>query len=113
MRAHLKTGRFDARALAAYLIKVAALALVYHLAARRIAELKRATDEIQDNLHQLAVNLRPASLDHLGLVTALQQYAEEFGRKYHIKADFEAVGMEGSAYPLRSRLPCSVAFRSR
>jgi two-component system, NarL family, sensor histidine kinase FusK len=67
---------------------------------QRIAELKRATNEIQDNLHQLAVNLRPASLDHLGLVTALQQYAEEFGRKYHVKTDFEAVRMQEKRLPI-------------
>jgi signal transduction histidine kinase len=67
---------------------------------RHIAELKRATHEVQDNLHQLAVNLRPASLDHLGLVTALQQYTEEFGRKYDIQADFEVVGMQGKRLPI-------------
>lgn len=67
---------------------------------RHIAELKRATYEIQDNLHQLAVNLRPASLDHLGLVTALQQYTEEFGRKYQIQTDFEAVGLQGKRLPI-------------
>jgi len=67
---------------------------------QHITELKRATHEIQDNLHQLAVNLRPASLDHLGLVTALQQYTEEFGRKYHIQTDFEAVGMQGKRLPI-------------
>ena len=68
--------------------------------AQRIAELKRATNDIQNNLHQLAVNLRPASLDHLGLVTALQQYTDEFGRKYPIKADFEAVGLQAKRLPI-------------
>jgi signal transduction histidine kinase len=67
---------------------------------RHITELKRATHEIQDNLHQLAINLRPASLDHLGLATALQQYTEEFGRKYDIQTDFEAVGMQGKRLPI-------------
>jgi len=67
---------------------------------QRIAELKRATNEIQDNLHQLAVNLRPASLDHLGLVTALEQYTDEFGQKYHIRTDFEAVGMQEKRLPI-------------
>jgi signal transduction histidine kinase len=61
---------------------------------QRIVELKRTADEIQNNLHQLAVNLRPASLDHLGLVTALQQYLQEFGRQYDIVVDLEAIGME-------------------
>jgi signal transduction histidine kinase len=72
--------------------------------AQRIAELRRATNEIQNNLHQLAVNLRPASLDHLGLVTALQQYTDEFGRKYHIKADFEAVGFQAKRLPIETEI---------
>ncbi len=55
-------------------------------------ELKNIANEIQTNLHQLAVNLRPASLDHLGLVTALQQYVEEFSRQYDIAVEFEAIG---------------------
>ncbi len=67
---------------------------------RRIAELKRVVNEVQDNLHHLAVNLRPASLDHLGLVTTLRQYVDEFGQQYHIKTDFEAVGMEGKRLPI-------------
>lgn len=62
---------------------------------QRIAELKRTTREIQSSLHQLAVNLRPASLDHLGLVTALGQYAQEFSRQYGIVVEFEAIGTEG------------------
>lgn len=59
-----------------------------------LAELKRITEEIQHELHELAVNLRPASLDHLGLVTALQQYAAEFSRQYEMKVEFEATGMK-------------------
>ncbi len=59
-----------------------------------LAELKRITEEIQHELHELAVNLRPASLDHLGLVTALQQYAAEFSRQYEMRVEFEATGMK-------------------
>jgi signal transduction histidine kinase len=62
---------------------------------QRVAELKHTANEIQNNLHQLAVDLRPASLDHLGLVTALQQYIEEFRRQYDIVVEFEAIGMQG------------------
>ena len=67
------------------------LELVNH----RIAELKRTAKEIQNTLHQLAVDLRPASLDHLGLATALQQYVQEFSRQYGIVVEFEAIGMQG------------------
>lgn len=66
----------------------------------RIDELKNTANMIQDNLHKLAVNLRPASLDHLGLVTTLQQYIAEFNRQYDIPVDFEAVGTEGKRLPL-------------
>jgi signal transduction histidine kinase len=65
----------------------------------KIQELKATTHELQDNLHQLAVNLRPASLDHLGLVTALEQYVHEFSRQYDIRVEFEAVGMKEQRLP--------------
>jgi len=66
---------------------------------QRMAELKHTANEIQNNLHQLAVNLRPASLDHLGLVTALHQYVEEFSRQYDIVVEFEAIGMQDKRLP--------------
>ena len=61
---------------------------------KKIQELKTTAHELQDNLHKLAVNLRPASLDHLGLVTALKQFINEFSRQYDIRVEFEAVGMQ-------------------
>ncbi len=66
---------------------------------KRISELKETTNEIQTNLHQLAVDLRPASLDHLGLVTALEQYVNEFSQQYNIQVEFEAVGMQKERLP--------------
>ena len=69
---------------------------------RRIDELKNTSNKIQDNLHKLAVNLRPASLDHLGLVTTLRQYIAEFNRQYDIPVDFEAVGMEDKRLPIEA-----------
>jgi signal transduction histidine kinase len=38
--------------------------------------------------------LRPASLDHLGLVPALLQYVKAIGDRYGIVAQFKAVGFE-------------------
>ena len=69
---------------------------------KRLGELKDTTREIQDNLHRLAVDLRPASLDHVGLVTALQQYVQDFREQYGLRIEFEAVGMT------RDRLPTEV-----
>ena len=67
---------------------------------QRIDVLKNTANMIQDNLHKLAVDLRPASLDHLGLVTTLRQYIAEFNRQYTIPVDFETVGMEGIRLPI-------------
>jgi signal transduction histidine kinase len=61
---------------------------------RTIQQLKTTAHELQDNLHHLAMNLRPASLDHLGLVTALQQLTDDFSRQYDFRVEFETVGMQ-------------------
>ena len=69
------------------------------LVGKRVKELKHTTNELQDNLHKLAVDLRPASLDHLGLVTALEQYVSEFSEQYNLKVDFDTVGMQKERLP--------------
>jgi signal transduction histidine kinase len=71
----------------------------YDVVNQRMDELKRTANEIQDKLHQLAVNLRPASLDHLGLVTAMEQYIEEFSRQYEIIVEFETIGLQDKRLP--------------
>ncbi|GBD10112.1 Oxygen sensor histidine kinase NreB [Candidatus Thermoflexus japonica] len=60
----------------------------------RVAELKRLAEEILENLHRLAMDLRPAILDHLGLVAALRQYVELCQRRYGLKVQFEVIGLE-------------------
>jgi signal transduction histidine kinase len=61
--------------------------------------IRKAADELRDmvgalqrDLHRLAVNLRPASLDHRGLVAATRQLVEEFARQNEVVAEFGAVG---------------------
>ncbi len=61
--------------------------------------IRRATEELRDmvgvlqrDLHRLAVNLRPASLDHRGLVAATRQLVEEFARQNEVVAEFGSVG---------------------
>ncbi len=68
----------------------------------RAAELKRMTDSVLENLHRLAMDLRPASLDHVGLVAALRQYIERFSRQSGptLVAQFKAVDFdEGERLP--------------
>jgi PAS domain S-box-containing protein len=59
----------------------------------RTNEMIVMVDDMLENLHRLAMNLRPATLDHLGLVPALEQYIETFNQQYSIKTQFEAVGL--------------------
>jgi signal transduction histidine kinase len=58
-----------------------------------VDEMKRMTDAVSENLHRLAVNLRPASLDHLGLVPALQQHLDMVHDQHGIDAQLETVNL--------------------
>lgn len=64
-------------------------------AARHVAELRLRTDAVMDSLHRLAVDLRPASLDHLGLDAALRQYSMSAGTKYGLAVRFKSRGFDG------------------
>jgi PAS domain S-box-containing protein len=68
-------------------------------AASRVADLKHMTDGVLENLHRLAMDLRPASLDHLGLVAALRQYIESFSRQNDLMVEFASVGLDGERLP--------------
>lgn len=65
----------------------------------QVVELKSMTDGVLEDLHRLAMDLRPASLDHVGLVAALRQYAEEYSRQHGLAVQFEAVGLNGQRLP--------------
>ena len=67
---------------------------------KQISKIRESLQDLQNNLHRLAVNLRPASLDHLGLITAIEQFVHDFSKQYRIEVDFEVVGMENRRFPL-------------
>lgn len=58
-----------------------------------IAEMKGALESVMENLHRLAMNLRPASLDHLGLVAALRQHAQWIRQRFELPVEFVSVGI--------------------
>ncbi|HKZ87294.1 MAG TPA: HAMP domain-containing protein [Anaerolineae bacterium] len=64
-----------------------------------VIELKRTVDEVLENLHRLAIDLRPASLDHLGLVPALRQHAEAISDRHGLTVQFEAIGVGDRRLP--------------
>jgi len=63
-------------------------------ARQQLSDLKGAIDSILDGLHRLAMGLRPAALDHLGLVVALEQYARQLNSE-RLSVQFKAVGLRG------------------
>ena len=65
-----------------------------------VTELKRITADVLSNLHEMAVRLRPASLDHLGLVTALEQYITDFSQQHNLVIQLETVGLTGTRHPI-------------
>jgi len=60
-----------------------------------VSEVNRIIDEVLENLHRLAVDLRPASLDHLGLVPALRQFTEGVIQKHGLAVHLDIVNLEG------------------
>ena len=58
----------------------------------RVAELVSRTDAVIEGLHRLAADLRPASLDHLGLEAALRQFLASAGVGLGLVIRFKARG---------------------
>lgn len=65
----------------------------------RVAELVQRTDAVIEGLHRLAVDLRPASLDHVGLEAALRQYSRSAGAKFGLDVHFKARGFTDERLP--------------
>lgn len=57
----------------------------------RLAELKRLTDGVLEELHRLAMGLRPASLDYLGLVEALEQLVKSMDGRHGLSIHFKVM----------------------
>jgi signal transduction histidine kinase len=73
-----------------------------NLLLQNIQSLKEIVRNVLENLHQIAVKLRPASLDKLGLVLGLEQFVKEFSKQNNINVQLEVVGEE------IGRLPASI-----
>jgi signal transduction histidine kinase len=66
----------------------------------QVYDLQELCEGVMDDLHRLAVNLRPASLDRSGLVPALEQLVASFTKQYGIETGLFVHGMpEGTRLP--------------
>ena len=66
-----------------------------------VAQMERSLNGVIENLHRMAMALRPASLDHVGLVAALRQHIDAVREKHGIDATFRSGGV-------MERLPANV-----
>jgi PAS domain S-box-containing protein len=65
----------------------------------RLDELKETTRTVMETIHSLAVTLRPASLDRLGLVPAVRQYVESTKQRSGLKVTFGTLAMDDVRLP--------------
>jgi len=68
----------------------------------RLQRLQSLADKIGQNLHHTAWELRPTSLDDLGLVHALETYVADWGSRYGIQVDLHL------SKPARNRFSAEV-----
>lgn len=52
-----------------------------------LTDMRQVVDVTLDEVHELAVQLRPAVLDNLGLEAALERYIRQWQARYHIAVD--------------------------
>lgn len=56
----------------------------------KLTELRALVAQTLENVHQIAVELRPSLLDDVGLVAAIKGYVQDYSSKVKIKVDFHA-----------------------
>jgi PAS domain S-box-containing protein len=65
----------------------------------RVGELVQRTDAVIDGLHRLAADLRPVSLDHLGLEAALRHHSGSAASELGLVVRFKARGFTNERLP--------------
>jgi PAS domain S-box-containing protein len=65
----------------------------------RFAEMEQLVEGVMDDLHRLAMALRPVSLDRYGLHVAMQQYVDVFRQQSGLDVDLLSVGIEQQRLP--------------
>jgi len=66
-----------------------------------VRDLRDMAAQTLDEVHSLALELRPRLLDDLGLLAALRHYLGEFRARYRMPVDLQVLGLGGERLPLR------------
>jgi signal transduction histidine kinase len=72
----------------------------------RVSLLRRQLDALGQMLHRIAWELRPASIDELGLTNALESYLGEWGAQHSITVDFHCAdaNLDGRSNEIRTTI---------
>jgi PAS domain S-box-containing protein len=65
----------------------------------RLHHLQQLANQLAQQVHTLATDLRPTALDDLGLNTALSNYVEDWSERCNITADFHTSGLVTKRLP--------------
>ena len=68
-------------------------------ACERLQQLQGLTDLIGKEMHHLALELRPTTLDDLGLHTTLVNYVEAWSERSGVEVDFHSIGVDAERLP--------------
>ncbi len=66
---------------------------------QKLTELRALATQTLENVHRLAVELRPSLLDDLGLIAAIQRYTKEYSTEMNIKVDSHVSGFGEQRLP--------------
>jgi signal transduction histidine kinase len=67
----------------------------------RVEDLREMAAQTLEEVHDLALALRPRLLDDLGLLAALQHHLGEFRDRFHLPVDFQVLGLGNRRLPSR------------
>jgi signal transduction histidine kinase len=82
-------------------LKVLETAPLSEEAKAQIGELRQLAARTLDEVHRLALELRPSVLDDWGLVVALRRHVEEFAAKTALDVDHQIIGLDQERLPPR------------
>ena len=67
----------------------------------RVQSLRKAVDNLQQQVREIAWDMRAGDFMHGGLVSVLQDYIEDWSERTHLQVDNEFRGLEEKCLPLR------------
>lgn len=63
---------------------------------QRAAELRHIVADALEDVRNLALELRPSTLDDMGLIPTLERYTRDYSQKFNITVDFHTLGFDGT-----------------